>query len=60
MSGPARDVFEQYENSPLAPWNEPDDEPYCELCDEPITEDDEFSNKCNKCIKEDDDVKEND
>ena len=55
MSSPARDVFEQYENSPFAPWNEPDDVAVCDICDTEISGDDEFNNVCDECMKENDD-----
>ena len=55
MSNPARDVFEQYENSPLAPWNEPDDVAVCDICDTAISDDDEFNNVCDKCLEDNDD-----
>jgi len=37
------------------PWNEPEDEPYCKVCDEPISDDDEYDDMCDKCVKEEDD-----
>ena len=55
MTSPARDVFEQYENSPLAPWNEPDDVAVCGTCDKPMADDDEFADICDKCLKDNSD-----
>ena len=39
-------------HDPNAPWNQPDDEHFCEVCDEWITDYDEFEDICDNCLKE--------